>query len=52
MLVVVLHQCAVSNPRPFRRGRFLQISEAAPKGDYTQRFRIAIPAQVQFRDNW
>lgn len=35
-----------------RRGRFLQISEAAPKGDYTQRFRIAIPAQglVEVRD--
>lgn len=30
-----------------RRGRFLQISEAAPKDGYTQRFRIAIPAQVR-----
>jgi len=35
-----------------RRGRFVQISEAAPKDGYTQRFRIAIPAQglVEMRD--
>jgi len=35
-----------------KRGRFLQISEAAPKDGYTQRYRIAIPAQglVEVRD--
>jgi len=38
--------------RENRRGRFLQISEAAQKDGYTQRYRIAIPAQglVEVRD--
>ena len=29
-----------------RRGRFLQVSEAAQKDGFTQRYRVAIPAQV------
>jgi len=35
-----------------KRGRFLQISEAAQKDGYTQRYRVSIPAQglVEMRD--
>lgn len=35
-----------------RRGRFLQVSEAAQKDGFTQRYRVAIPAQglVEMRD--
>jgi len=57
--VIYVNQGKLSGKRRYyidlkenRRGRFLQISEAAPKDGSTKRFRIAIPAQglVEVRD--